>query len=199
MKERGSSGASAAKLRRIGRGDRADEASLGEAAAAERVGDRRLDTRQLDVELDGEAEARDERERLVERRRAGGNLRPVGEHERAVRAPEHVELHRIEPVRRSGLDRGEAVLRRERRRAPVADADDVRGAAPELERHHVTRRMTTTATSSPSSPPAKLRQSSTTAAASSRGGRSRRSASSASSRSTPYSSPSRRASITPSV
>src|ERR1700730_12967129 len=56
----------------------ADEAALDQAVAAERLDDPALDAAHLDIELNGEAETRDERKRLIEPRRAGRHLRTVG-------------------------------------------------------------------------------------------------------------------------
>ena len=116
--------------------------------AAEGADDAGLEAAHLDVDLDGEAEARDERERLVEPRRARRHLWTVGDHEPL----QHVELDRVGAAGSRGLDRGEAVLRRERRRAPMADADDAACAPEQL--HQLRRWITTTARSSDSSPPA---------------------------------------------
>ena len=73
------------------------------------------------------------------------------EHEPAVEAAHDVELDHVGAVRGSGLDRRQAVLGRERCRAPMADQDHVPVAPEQL--HQGTRRMTTTARSSESSPP----------------------------------------------
>ena len=72
---------------------------------AERLDDSGLEPGQLHVDLDGEAEPRREGERVVERRRLRRQVGPVGEHERAVGAAEHVELDRVDPERGRRLDR----------------------------------------------------------------------------------------------
>ena len=119
---------------------------------------------------------------------------PVADRERREDEADHVGPH----------DRRGAEVRREQ----PGGADLGRGGAGSCREHqplqpgrwtaHVLR-MTTTARSSERSPPANSRASSATAAASARADSSCRAASSASRRSSPYSSPSRRASMTPSV
>ena len=160
---------------------------------AQGVDDARLEAPHLDVQLHGQSEPRDERERLVEQRRVSRHLGAVSDHEPG----QHVELDGVGAAGSGRLDRGEARLGRERRRAAMADAHDSAPASKQL--HQPVRRITTTARSSDSSPPAYVRASSVTARASSAAGRSRSRASSASSRSVPYSSPPLRASTTPSV
>jgi len=93
-------------------------------------------------------EGGNERQGFVEQRRARAYLRIVGDH----KSVQHVELDRVHAAGSRRLDRSEAVLRRERRRAPVADADDSACAPEQL--HQLRRWITTTARSSESSPPA---------------------------------------------
>src|SRR5204863_3395409 len=120
----------------------------------------------------------------------------VRDDERSIALGENVELEHVAAELDRERERLGRVLGRERRRAAMADAREAAGRTPQLDH---TRRTTTTAQSSASSPRANERQSASTARASWAGGRSRRSARRRSRRWTPYSSPSRRASITPSV
>ena len=99
----------------------------------ERRDDSGLEPGQLHVDLDGEAEPRREGERVVERRRLRRQVGPVGEHERAVGAAEHVELDRVDPERGRRLDRSQAVLGGQGGRAAVPDPDDVPLAPQQLQ------------------------------------------------------------------
>ena len=118
------------------------------------------------------------------------------EHERTVDEVEHVELEHVAAELDRELEGRERVLGRERGGTAMADARKLARRPAKLDQVRFT---TTTAQSSASSPRANARQSSSTHCASSPAGRSRRSPSSRSRRASPYSSPSRRASITPSV
>src|SRR5205085_12598670 len=100
--------------------------------------------------------------RLVGARVMRDRQRPVGQ-------LEHVELDEVDAEVDRGLESSDRVLRGERRRAAVADAEvaAVR-AAPEVDQ--AARLIATTAQSSVNSPPAKARQSSASARASSAAG-----------------------------
>src|SRR6266516_1681135 len=216
-----------ARQRRLHRGERpqardrvrAREGALEEAVPPNRVDELPLVPERLHVELEADVAPGDEFERLLERRQLGRDLPQLGqralahaagrravadlhevvrvrEDERPIGEIEDVDLDEVDAVVDRGLERAERVLGRERGRAPVADLDDRPLASKQV---HQALLITTTAASSLSSPPAKLRQSATTARASSLAESSPRLEMSASSRSVPYSSPSLRASITPSV
>ena len=121
----------------------------------------------------------------------------VREHERPVHEVENVELEHVAAELDRKLESAQRVLRRERRRAAVTDTREVAVLPPELDQ--AVRLTTTTAQSSASSPRANDRQSSSTTRARAPGDSFRCSDSARSRRSRPYNSPSRRASMTPSV
>src|SRR5207249_5865895 len=108
---------------------------------------------------------------------------------------DHVELDEVAAQLERKRERANRVLGRKCRSAPVPDPQRPAFTPPQVDHR---RLRTTTARSSPSSP-AKARQSSTSACASSCAGSPAPPRRAASSRSSPYSSPSRRASTSPSV
>ena len=189
---------------------------------AHRLDGRRFDPQPLQVELEADAgqPVGAERQCFVERREIGRDASQpfeiatahaaarravahfaqvvrVREDERAVGEVEDVELQHVAAELHRELERLQRVLRRQRGSAAVTDAGEPAFRATQLDQ--AVRLTTTTAQSSASSPRANARQSSSTTCASSFADRSRRSDSTRSRRSTPYSSPSRRASMTPSV
>src|SRR5438093_9354562 len=119
------------------------------------------------------------------------------EHERPVLQIEDVELEHVATELDGELQGSQRVLWRQRGRTAVPDAGELPVQPSEVDQP--VRLTTTTAQSSASSPRAKERQWSRTTCASSPGESCRLSESRRSSRSTPYSSLPRRASMTPSV
>src|SRR6185437_1409398 len=173
----------------------ADERPPDEAVPPQLLGDSRLGARRFEVEMDPRLRTGQVAEDGVERRQLAGLERlVVCDHERAVDLVD-VELDEVATELDRERDRLERVLRRERRRAAMADPQHAAVAPREVDH---TRLTTTTAQSSASSP-ANARQSSTSASASCFAGSPACAASDASSRFSPYSSPSRRPSIRPSV
>ena len=189
---------------------------------AHRLDRRRLDSHPLEIELEPDAgqSLRAVGQRLVECREIGCNVSQrleiatahtavrravahlaqvvgVREDEGAVGEVEDVELEHVAPELHRERERLQCVLGREGGGATMTDAGEPSFRATQLDQ--AVRLTTTTAQSSASSPRANARQSSSTTCASSFADRSRRSDSRRSRRSTPYSSPSRRVSMTPSV
>src|SRR6266516_3621960 len=178
------------------RPERADDGALDETAVAHGLHQGSLCPARLQVELNPARARGQEGEPFVERRELGRDLGVrMGEDERAVQL-EHVDLDEVAAELHRECERRDRVLGCQCRRAAMADPEHAPVAPSEVD--HVKRLRTTTARSSPSSP-AKARQSATSASAISCAGRSRAASRAALSRFSPYSSPARRASGSPSV